>query len=252
VQPLLNAKASHQVTDSAGQTRNVYQFPRGSIVDTNDQSIYEFPHQNIETDKIVASVQADLRSVAVALGLAEYMVSADTGNTSYSGGMIAEGPPVKTFETIQQDLADDDKAILTYGLKLAIKDGRLPDDALDQVRIDVEPASLVSRNRIQETQADQILHNDGAMSLKTWRLRNNLDNDEEDSQIAAEREKQTKEAAELAKKYPPPMAGNDGASAGGGTFAQRPNQPDRPARVTNRPFKPSDEPRQSGAAGTLA
>jgi hypothetical protein len=71
---------------------------------------------------------------------------------------------------------------------VAIKNGRLPEGTLDKVKIEAEPPVIVSRNRLQETQADEILNRNKAMGRKTWRARNDLDNDSEEQQIEMERD----------------------------------------------------------------
>jgi len=170
------------------QVGNLGTMRAGSILDTNDQTSYEFPTTNTDVEKIVASVQADLRSVAAALGLAEYMVSADASNSNYSSTMVAEGSPVKTFEGMQTDLIDDDIEVLERAIQVAIKNGRLPEDTLELVKLDAEPPVIVSRNRLTETQADEILNRNDVMGKRTWRAREDLDYDAERDDIESEKE----------------------------------------------------------------
>ena len=79
IQPLLSRNRAGQVSNAAGQFRNAFQLPYGAVVDTNDQRQFDFPHQNIETDKIVHSLKSDLQSVAAAVGLADFTISGDFG-----------------------------------------------------------------------------------------------------------------------------------------------------------------------------
>ena len=239
VQPLLTAQATAQVIGPTGTARNIEQLPDAAILDTNDQATYEFPSQHVDTDKIVAAVQAELRAVATAVGMAEYMVSADCSTTSYANGMVAEGPVVKSFQSRQTCQIADDRKVLKRAIQVAIDNGRLPADTLEKVKIDIEAPSLVARNRIQDTQADQILNEKGVLSLKEWAIRNNLEPDEQRAQIKGERD----EEAEWLKTKA--EAEGAGAQAGGGdTFDQRKNQPSSPQKVTARPFAKDDEPRQ--------
>ncbi len=228
VQTLLSKQAAAQLTGAGGDTRNIYQFSPGSIIDTNDQAIYEMPGQNIDTDKIVCSLQADLRVPAAALGLAEYMTSADCSTTSFANGMVAEGPVVKTFESIQQDLIDDDLRVLKRAIRLAIRVGILPGDTLRMVKIEVQPPSLVGRNRIQDAQANQIENEKKVISRRTWALRDQLDPDEERAQIEKEDEEDLERAKAMAAIEQPKTPGGD-------TFQQRKNQPKTPGKVTARP-----------------
>jgi len=239
VQALLSAQSTAQVTGPTGTAHNIEQLPDAAILDTNDQAVYEFPSQHVDTDKIVAAVQAELRAVAAALGMAEYIVSADCSTTSYANGMVAEGPVVRTFQSIQTDQIADDLKVLERAIKVAIDAGRLPADTLEKVKIDIEAPSLVGRNRSQDTQADQILNEKGVLSLKEWAIRNNLAPDEQRAQVKQERTEELDWIKKKAEAESPP-----GQPGGGSTFAQRPNQPSRPQKVTARPFAKDDEPRQ--------
>lgn len=233
VQPLLNKNAAVQVGAPSGQTRRVFQFPKGAVIDTNDQTEYTFPSQNIETDKIVASLQADLRAVSASLGLAEYLVSSDSGNSSYSSATVAEGPVAKTFECRQQDMIDDAKVFIKRVIEFGRRIGRLPENTLELVKIDVQATTLAGRNRIQDTQADQILNTMGAMSIRAIQIKNALDPEEEDAQVAKEREEKMKMDAKAAAMMPQPAP-----AAGGGT-----KQPSGRQKVTNRPSE-ANEPRR--------
>ena len=125
VQPMLSSAAAAKIAGPGGQTHNVFDYPEGAILDTSDQAEYQFPGQNIETDKIVSSVQADLQAVASSIGLADYMVSGSLGRSSYATAMVAEGPVVKTFASCQQDMIDEDQEVAARVLQSAIDAGRI-------------------------------------------------------------------------------------------------------------------------------
>jgi capsid protein len=188
VKGLLQAGSTGQRPMPGGGMGNAYQLPPAAILDTNDQTTYEFPTNDTQVDKIVAAIQAELRSVAAALGMAEYMVSADASNANFSSTMVAEGSPVKTFEQMQSTMIAEDLEVLERAILTAEKNGRLPEGTMDKIKIDAEPPVIVSRNRLQETQADEILNRSKVMSRKTWRARDDLDNDAESDQIEQERD----------------------------------------------------------------
>jgi hypothetical protein len=174
IQPLLNRNRSGSIQGTDGITRSAFQLPYGSIMDTNDQRQYEFPAQNIETDKIVHSLKADLQAVAAALGLADFVLAADS-LSSFSNALVKEGPMDRSISRLQQDVIDDDIEVYERALTVAAGAGRLPGDVLEIVRIDLLPPSVIARNRIQDTQADEILVRNGAMSSETMAMRANLD-----------------------------------------------------------------------------
>jgi len=177
-----------QGQDGDGRPSTLDRYPRAAILDTNDSTTYEFPTAQTDVEKIVASIQAELRAVAAALGLAEYMVSADASNANFASTMVAEGPVVKTFEKAQSRMIEEDVEVMERVLQVAIAKSRLQEDILELIKIDAEPPLIVSRNRLQETQADEILARNKVMSLPTWAARAGLDGPTEQEQIEQQRD----------------------------------------------------------------
>lgn len=174
IQPLLNRSRIAQSNSTSGTLRNVFGMPYGAIIDTNDQRTLEFPTQHIETDKIVHALKADLQAVASAVGLADFCLSADA-SAAFANSLVKEGPMDRAICRRQQDTIDDDKKVYERALQLAIKKGRLDSDTLDKIRLDIHPPKVIARNRIQDTQADEILVRNGAMSITTMSMRDGLD-----------------------------------------------------------------------------
>jgi len=133
-------------------------------------------------------VEVTVAEVAAALGLAEYMVSADASNANFASTMVAEGPVVKTFEKAQSRMIEEDVEVMERVLQVAIAKSRLQEDILELIKIDAEPPLIVSRNRLQETQADEILARNKVMSLPTWAARAGLDGPTEQEQIEQQRD----------------------------------------------------------------
>lgn len=239
VQPVLSANAAATVAGPGGQVRNVFQYPEGAILDTNDQAEYQFPGQNIETDKIVASVQADLQAVATSMGLADYMVSGSLGNGSYATAMVAEGPVVKTFEQHQQDMIDEDMLVATRVLQVAMDAGRIDADTLDVFKIVMNGPPLAGRDAIQDAQANHIYLQDGVISLTTVQQQLNLDPETE----RANKEKNPTTMAEAAEAAE--QMAKDTLSA---KTADTSTQPRNRHTSNARPFSASQEGRQKQRA----
>lgn len=182
ITPILNANRSGQVSNSAGQLRNAFGLPYGTIIDTNDQREYLFPSQNIETDKIVASLKSDLQCVASAVGLADFCISGDS-KAAFANALVKEGPMDRAIGLMQQDMIEDDMEVYNRALSVAAENGRLPGDILDQVRIEIMPPNVIARDRLVNTQADEILVRAGAMSSETMSTRWNLDPEQEREKI---------------------------------------------------------------------
>jgi hypothetical protein len=178
IQPLLTARRVGQVTGTGNKLLNAFGFPYGTVVDTNDQRSYEFPSQNIETDKIVHSLKADLQSVAAAMGIADFTISGDS-SAAFANALVKEGPMDRAIGRLQQDLIDDDIEVYERALMVAADHGRLPRDVLKTVRIDIMPPGVIARDRLTMTQANQILWQCGAMSSDTMAMQANLDPSDE-------------------------------------------------------------------------
>jgi len=239
VQPQLSASAAATITNSAGQVRNVFSYPEGAILDTSDQAEYQFPGQNIETDKIVASVQADLQAVATSMGLADYMVSGNLGSGSYATAMVASGPVVKTFQQQQTDMIEEDRRIATRVLQTAIDAKRLDEDTLELLTIEMHGPSLAASDGVQDAQARQIEHQQGVLSKTTWRQVRGYDPGREETNFKSEAEEELK-VQTIQGIAPGQNQGGDGEQGGG--------QPRNRQAATARPFSPDEEPRQKQRA----
>jgi capsid protein len=235
VQPMLSANAAATVAGPGGQLRNVQQFADGSILDVNDASQYQFPGQNIETDKIVASIQADLQACATSTGLADYMVSGSLGGASYASSMVAEGPVVKTFEELQQNMIDEDREVVNRVLQTAVEAGRLDEDTLEVVKVEMSGPPLAGRDAIQVAQAHHIYLQDGVESLTTVQQELGLD-------------PKVETANKEANKTTMAVAAEQAATAAADKAASDGMQARNKQGSTARPFSPSQEGRQKQRA----
>lgn len=179
------------------------QYPYAAIIDASDATEYQFPAGTVPVDGNIAAVQADLRAAASALGMPEFLLSADASNGSYSSTMVAEGPAVKNFEELQAELIDADVEILERQLVVAAKAGLIsnaagdpPDDdstgtstyILDLVKIEVEPPLIKHEESLSEANADQIIFKLGVMSKATLAARHKLVFADEEIQIQKEQD----------------------------------------------------------------
>ncbi len=243
IQGLLLGNRAGQVQAAGGRVLNAFQYPPGSIVNTNDQRKLEFPAPHLETDKIVTSVKTDLQAAAAALGFADFVLSADS-KVSFAGALVKEGPMDKAVGCTQQDLIDDDIYILERALVHAAKKGRLPKDVLEKVAINVQAPNAIERTRIQDAQADEIYLRCGALSRQSmaerggfdWAVENPRIEDDPPPPYAAA--KAGAENAEKLAKAPIP----DPNAGGGGFDNKRSNQAPLNAKPTGRGVPPGKEP----------
>jgi capsid protein len=210
VQNMISARKDAGYTNAQNKTRNIAQYPPGSILDTNADT--QFPAQGLDVSKPVLLTQAVLRAVASRFVMPEFMLTADASNANYASTMVAEGPAVKNFGRAQQAMILRDREVFDRVIRLAIQSGRLNEDFLRHCEIKVTPPKLAVRDPLQEVQRDNLLVLGGAMSVQTLCARNQLDYEHEMEMILQHQERM----GELVKGNVPPMEDGDGDGDDGG------------------------------------
>ncbi len=180
---------------STGQTDHFRRYGPGTILDASAGTDYEFPTAGIDATRYVTVLRAELRAIAARLVMPEFMLTSDASNANYSSTMVAEGPAVKMFHRMQYDMIEDDLWIMRRVIATAIESGRLRRDALAAVDVQATPPTLAVRDRLKETQADQILLRNEVMSRQTMALRHGLDPEREERLILQSEQPQVTEVA---------------------------------------------------------
>lgn len=167
------------VDPARGKTEYRQRFSPGTIVDAYGGVDYEFPIAAIDAGRYIQILQAELRAIAARLVMPEFMLTSDASNANYSSTMIAEGPAVRMFERLQQEMIEEDIELFQRVVAASVAAGRLPADALRHVRIKAVPPTLAVRDRYKETLADRVLLDMGVVSRETLALRYGGELDEE-------------------------------------------------------------------------
>jgi capsid protein len=162
-----------------GRTSHFRRYAPGTIVDALAGTEYEFPAAGIDAARFVTVLQAELRAIASRLVMPEFMLTSDASNANYSSTLVAEGPAVKMFERLQQDLIEEDLDLLWRVVGHAVEAGRLPAESLTHADIRAIAPTMAVRDRLRDAQADQILVRNGAMSVETMAMRHGLDPEQE-------------------------------------------------------------------------
>ncbi|MCS7237917.1 MAG: phage portal protein [Thermoguttaceae bacterium] len=179
-----------------GPANLLRRFAPGTILDVYAGTEYEFPAAGIDAARFVAILQAELRAIASRLVMPEFMLTSDASNANYASTMVAEGPAVKMFQRLQQELIEEDLHVMWRVLETAASLGQIPSPVLRDIDVQAIPPSLAVRDRLKEAQADWILVRAGAMSPQTMAMRHGLDPD---------RERQLRTAASEAPWPPSPQ-----------------------------------------------
>jgi hypothetical protein len=176
VEQLVRGKSVASVLNPAtAETTHVQHFFPGAILDVSGGTEYDFPAKGIDAGRFVLVLQAILRAVASRLVMPEFMLTSDASNANYSSTLVAEGPAVKMFERLQQEMREDDEMVMRRALADAVRTGRLDGSVAAWAQIETVTPSVAARDRLQEAQIDRILVTTGAMSATTMAQRHGLD-----------------------------------------------------------------------------
>jgi hypothetical protein len=137
----------------------------------------------------VAALQAELRSIASLLVMPEFMLTSDASNANFASTMVAEGPAAKNFESEQKTQIEYDLELLNDALEHAANSGLITQDDLEQVKIDVEPPAVSTRDGLKDAQIRQIDMGLGILSPQTATAQIGQDYDQEQTNLEVHAEK---------------------------------------------------------------
>jgi len=183
VQNQADLSVSGQAT---GRTSHFKRYAPGTILDAFAGTDYQFPAAAIDAGRYVVVLQAELRAIASRLVMPEFMLSSDASNANYASTMVAEGPAVKMFQRLQQDMIVEDLEVMDRVIAAAVEAGWLPPEAARAVDVEAIPPTLAARDRLREAQADQILVRNKAMSIQTLSTRHGLDAEKEQQLLVSQ------------------------------------------------------------------
>lgn len=147
----------------------------GTIVTTSPGTELEFLQPKTNFGDAVGLGRQLLLAISAGIGVPEYMLTADASNANFASTMVAEGPAVKLFQSLQQWLADDLTRLWRWVLVDAIDAALLPADVFDRVRPDWTFPTLVARDRPAERMADVALLDHGVLSRAEVARRDGVD-----------------------------------------------------------------------------
>ena len=171
------ARASNTFDDSdSDETVRQEKWRPGTVMDVKNGAKVHFPAAQMATDKMVSGLQAELRAVAAALGLPEFIFTADAASSNYASLMAAEGPAVKTFEAFQgwmgRFLLKMFNRVMLVGVTKGIQ-YTTPDGKTDQIKfpskvlkmtVSVQGPSVKSRDQFSEARTNAIYAGLGVIS----------------------------------------------------------------------------------------
>lgn len=142
----------------------------GLIVNEDMNSEHVFPSLNLSGEDMKVAVQTQLRPVAAALCLPEYMFTADASNSNYSSTLVAETPAVRNFRRMQYRMMRDDEKFLRKALTRTFELNGRSDlaECLAQSRFKATPPTIETRDHKAETERYAILYQNQIIARQEW------------------------------------------------------------------------------------
>jgi hypothetical protein len=141
-------------------------------------------------EAMVVIEQAVLRAVACNWSMPEYMISGDASNNNYASILEAGTPFTLFVESIQADIADEDRELLWKVLRIAYDAGRLKgfgswEETKAALEINIEAPQVTKGTKPEETNRRKTLRDEGVLSVRTWAAQEGLDYEQETANGAA-------------------------------------------------------------------
>lgn len=174
------AAMASRLNTATGREQKQASVPPGAVFDVVDgKTRYEFPASGLNSSSPVQVLSAELRAIASSMSWPEFMIGSDAANANYSSTMVAENPAVKSIETEQQSHIEDDLELIWAAAEHAVNCGRLPEECLSVIEIEVEAPIIITRNTYEQAQTDEILNRIRVKSPRSIASGHNLDYDQE-------------------------------------------------------------------------
>lgn len=139
-----------------GENDNVFRYPAGSILDSSGNISYEFPTIGADPAKSVVALQAELRHIAVAIQMPEYMFTGDASNNNRASSDTAESPAMKRFQRDQECTVEADLEIIDMAQEHAVATGILDEADVLACRVTAEAPECETRSRLDDARIRQI------------------------------------------------------------------------------------------------
>jgi hypothetical protein len=192
VNSLLQKTTNVQITNPyPGQGNlNLEQLPNSSVLTSTANIEYEFPEIKLGAVDSEVTLMANLRAIAACYGISETHLTQKLDGGSYAAHIVQESPSFKTFSRWQKKLGDffasrrtkPHQSLMWKQLCYAVKKGLLPSNALTELKIVPTGPSLLTRDPVQEAQANQIYFDMGIKSANQVASEQGYEYDEQKKQ----------------------------------------------------------------------
>lgn len=175
------------------RTYSIDEYLPGTVIDVPQGQVYkEGPLGSIRNPNLLLAGDAILRYAGLRWHLPDFMITGSAKDANYASALVAESPFVKFGESQQKLMVNHNVQLLWKALtEIARHTGffmRRFGLTIEQIKsiieINVATPRLTVRNRLEETQINEILNTKGILSDDTWATREELDLEEEQAKGA--------------------------------------------------------------------
>lgn len=160
---------------SYGESLRKQIFEPGTIIDCSKNTEYQYLEPKVQAKDVAEDGRHILLSFSAATGLPEFMVTGDASNSNYASTMVAEGPGIREFEDWQDFFSEIIQEIWAKVMEQnGLNEGGEPQTTIP---------SLVTRNQLEEAKVNEILLNNGIISVDEWRRQLDVDTEKMEKEI---------------------------------------------------------------------
>jgi hypothetical protein len=175
------------------------------MITANQGIDYEFKTPQLQASDVQHDGKALLNQISAGEGLPSWMITSDATDSNFASTLVSEAPGIKELQDWQDFFEDTFKEIYDRVMQNAIDNGAVPtmeeveviDEETKEKTTELQEISkevyivfpeLVHRKILEETKALTMQRNEGAVSLRTYSGKLDLDYDEEQEMIKQEKE----------------------------------------------------------------
>lgn len=169
----------------------------GMIIDAPPGVRYEFLESKIKSQDVVGDGRQMLLSIAAGACLPEHWVSRDASNANFASTQSAEAPGIVHVQSLQEMLLEECEWMVRRAI--AVMGGLESELEAGILTVSATGPKFTVQDKLAVARADQMRHEAGVLSTRTWQERDGLDPDTELQNFDDERQR-----AEVAATNTPP------------------------------------------------
>ena len=184
----LKCWARQQENASSTANSDTIDVPAPGVLTTTSNVKWEFPDTGAGLVNHMEILAGVLRTCASGANMPEFMLTADVSAGNFSSTLVSEGPFHKSMQWEQSQMIAEDIKVYMAALRYAAQSRKFGFSLRDlrNVRLDVRPPRVQTRNRQEDFDIASTLNDKGYLSAKTLTQSEQYDYESEQAQRARE------------------------------------------------------------------